>query len=117
MNSRKVHKLMLKNFPGYLAVSHDWINVADTQGLRRQSLNDLINKNISADHLLIDMTRHLGAFLPINEGLDFIAHHICQREIRVSDRDFTGFVVVAINGAAIGWRSTANQSINMDTAQ
>lgn len=108
---------MLKNFPGYATVEHEWINVADTQGLRRQVLSDLIEKNITADHLLIDITRHLGAFLPKPEALDFIGQHICQRDIRIADREFKGFVVVALNGAAIGWRSTANPSINTDAAR
>ena len=101
---------MLKNFPGYSAVEHEWINVADTQGLRRQVLSELIEKNITADHLLIDITRHVGAFLPKSEALDFIGQHICQKDIRIADREFKGFVVVALNGAAIGWRNTANPS-------
>jgi hypothetical protein len=117
MNSRRVHHLMLKNFPSYSAVEHEWINVADSQGLRRQVLSDLIEKNITADQLLIDITRHLGAFLPKPEALDFIGQNICQRDIRIADREFNGFVVVAANGTAIGWRSTANPSINTDAAR
>ena len=98
---------MLKNFPAFASVEHEWINVADTQGLRRQVLSELIEKNISADLLLIDITRHLGAFLPKAEALDFIGQHLCQRDIRIADREFKGFVVVALNGAATGWRNTA----------
>lgn len=114
MNPRRVHHLMLKNFPEYSAVEHEWINVADTPGLRRQALSDLIEKNITSDQLLVDITRHLGAFLPKSEALDFIGQHICQREIRISDREFKGFVVVASNGAAVGWRNTANPSVKRD---
>jgi hypothetical protein len=117
MNSRRVHHLMLKNFPGYSAVEHEWINVADTQGLRRQVLSDLIGKYITADQLLIDITRHLGAFLPKPEALDFIGQHICQRDIRIADRGFKGFVVVALNGAAIGWCSTASPFISTDAVE
>lgn len=60
---------MLKKFPAFAAVEYEWINVADTQGLRRQVLSDLIDKNISADYLLIDITRHIGGFFPKPEAL------------------------------------------------
>jgi len=38
-----------------------------------------------------------------NSAVDFVAKHVGQGEIRITDRQFRGFVVVAANGVATGW--------------
>jgi hypothetical protein len=52
----------------------------------------------------------LGALLPIGEAASFITSHIGEGQIRVANREFTSFVVVAINGVATGWRMADNMS-------
>lgn len=99
---------MLKHFPELVAAERDWINVADSNGLRREILRDLIDANINSEQILVDIDRHLGVFLPKSQALDFIGQNICRREMRIADRDFKAFVVVASNGAATGCVSSGN---------
>jgi len=46
----------------------------------------------------VQVNRKLGALLPTVEAAAYLGAHIGEGEIRVADREFTSFVVVAING-------------------
>lgn len=64
----------------------------------------LLAEHVRSPEALVEVHRKLGALLPIEEAARFAAAHIGEGEIRIADRDFTGFVVVARNGVATGWR-------------
>jgi len=104
MNPRRVHDLMRQSFPPVDLVAHDWINVCEVTGLSISRFQDLLDRHISADHLLVEVHRKLGAFLSRQEAIDFVAAHAGQGQIRITDREFKSFVVLAINGVAAGWR-------------
>lgn len=113
MNPRRIHELMKGHFPPIDAVNRTWINLLERDGtVRSTSLAALLDANIAAGELLIEVHRKLGDFLPKANALKFIAEHIGQGEIRITDRSFRGFVVVAVNGAATGWTAAINSPLN-----
>jgi len=103
MNPRRIHDLMRQNFPPVDLAAHDWTNVCEVAGLSVSRFQDLLDRHISADHLLVEVHRKLGAFLPRQEAIDFVAAHVGHGQIRITDRDFKSFVVLAVNGVAAGW--------------
>lgn len=103
MNPRRVHELMRWNFPPVDLAAHGWINVCESAGLNVVRFQEVVDRYFSADHLLVDVHRKLGAFLPRLEAIRFVAAHAGQGQIRISDREFTSFVVLALNGVATGW--------------
>lgn len=105
MNPRRVHELMRKHFPALKEVSRVWVNVADHDGLREEPLSRLMDEYIAAEPLLIEAHRKVAAALPKAEAIQYVREHLGRGTIRISDRAFRGFVVVAVNGVATGWSS------------
>jgi len=103
---------MRKHFPPVDSVNREWVNIADTASIRRQLLLELMDKNIKSEEVLVEVHRKLGAYIQKSQAVEFIAQHIGQGEIRVANRDFTGFVVVSQNGVATGWSAEANPQLN-----
>jgi hypothetical protein len=106
MNPRRVHQLMLQRFPVFDAVDLEWKNMHDGKAPRLQELAEMLVHYIQAPEVLVEVHRKLGVFLPVAEAVTFIGSHIGEGQIRVADRQFTSFVVIALNGVAAGWRST-----------
>ncbi|MFC5479727.1 hypothetical protein [Massilia suwonensis] len=103
MNPRTIHSLMA-SFPAVDAHARSWVNVLERDGtLRTEALGHLLDTYIAATTVLVWVNRKCGAMLPKNQAITFIAEHVGQGEIKVADREFQGFVVVAMNGAATGW--------------
>lgn len=105
MNPRRVHHLMRTRFPQVDALKLDWVIVADVDSIRLEKLRELIDAHIQSPELLVEIHRKLGNFLPKPQTLDFIVPHITKHQIKITDRNFTGFVVVALAGVAAGWSS------------
>nr|CCA81896.1 conserved hypothetical protein [blood disease bacterium R229] len=103
MNPRRVHELMRKHFPAIEAATRVWVNVADQGGLREAPLLSLLDEYIPTGPLLVETHRKVAAFLPREDAIQFISEHLSQGTIRVCDRAFHGFVVIAANGVATGW--------------
>lgn len=115
MNPRRVHELMKEHFPPVDAVTRTWTNLLERDGsVRTESLAALIDAHIRADDLVIEVHRKLGDFLAKEQALKFVSEHIGQGEIRIADRSFQGFVVIAVNGAATGWSLSLNSSSHAD---
>jgi len=110
MNPRRVHELVRKHFPPIEHVTREWKVVPDEKDARLTMLSTLLSAYISAQEVVIEVHRKLGTFISVNEAPSFIALHIGRGEIRIADREFTSFVVVAINGVATGWHAMANNS-------
>jgi hypothetical protein len=101
---------MRANFPAFSAADHEWVNMYDGKEPRINELSKLLVRHIGAPRVVVEVHRQLGALLPIGEAAAFIAGHIGEGQIRVANREFTSFVVVAINGVATGWRMADNMS-------
>jgi hypothetical protein len=93
---------MQEHFPEVQSASREWVVVADEHGLRSSVLSPLLERYVAAGDLLVEVHRKVGGFMPMQAAVAFVAKHLGQGEIRVADRDFTGFVVVAVNGVATG---------------
>jgi hypothetical protein len=103
MNPRRVHELIRQNFPATMGASREWIVVADEKGLRFEVLGALIDEHVRCDDVLVEVNRKVGDLLPRQATLEFVSSYLGQGEIRLANRDFNGFVVVAQNGVATGW--------------
>ena len=105
MNPRRVHDLMREHFPAFDCARVEWTNVLEREGPNTQLLDSILVRHISAAEVLIEVHRKLGAMVPLAEAAKYISAHIGEGQIRVADREFTSFVVVARNGVATGWRA------------
>jgi hypothetical protein len=106
---------MKENFPKVDAVARTWVNLLERNGaVRTEALSALLDKHIRADDLLVEVHRKLGDYLGKKQALKFVEEHIGQDEIRITDRSFQGFVVIAVNGAATGWSPSLNSSLHTD---
>ena len=108
MNPRRVHELMRQRFPAVMGASREWIVITDEKGLRSNVLAGLIDDHVRTDEVLVEANRKVGDLLPKQAAIEFVAAHVGQGEIRLTNRDFNGFVVIAQNGVATGW--TAEES-------
>ena len=94
---------MRKHFPSTGQATWAWVNVADRSGLREKDLLGLLDEYIPSEHLLVEAKRNVAAFLPKADVIQFVCEHLGEANIRICDREFRGFVVVATNGVAAGW--------------
>lgn len=109
MNPRRVHKLMLDNFPAYKSVEHDWVVAVDQHGVRMLIIEKLLSDYIAGEKLVIEVHRKLGDCLARGDALRFIAEHGAEG-MRISDRSFTGFVIITATGVATGWKAEPSLS-------
>lgn len=104
MNPRRVHELMRSRFPAFNAADHEWTNIAERAGPNVPLLEAIIAMYVAAPEVLVEVHRKEGAFLPLKDAVSYIASHVGEGNIRITDREFTSFVVVAANGVATGWQ-------------
>ena len=109
--------MMNEHFPAFEAVQQNWMNVQAGDGSASDALAKIIKKYITADELLISINRKVGARLPTEEGIAYIAGHMGKDQIRISNRDFTQFVLVASNCVATGTQMQANPTFERDAAK
>jgi hypothetical protein len=106
---------MNEHFPAFEAAQQSWVNVQASDGSATNALSEVIGKYITADELLISINRKVGARLPTKDGIAYVATHMGQgRQVRISNRDFTQFVLVASNCVATGAQIQANPSFKRD---
>lgn len=117
MNAWRINTLMNEHFPVFDAAQQSWVNIQAGDGSATEALAETIGKYITAHELLISINRKVGARLSTEEGIAFIAAHIGKGQIRISNRDFTQFVLVASNCVATGTQIQANPSFKRDAAQ
>lgn len=110
MNPRRVHELMRESFPELDAASAKWNVAVDESGLRCQVLDELLTEHIEGDELLIEVSRKIGDLVPRHAAAAFIASHLGRGNIRITNRSFTGFVVLATAGVATGWSKSCPDS-------
>lgn len=110
MNPRRVHELMAQHFPAVEHARREWSVVPDDDARRGSAIQEMLAAHIGSTEVLVEVHRKMGGLLPLPEAALYIASHVGEGEIRVTDRQFTGFVVVARNGVATGWRAMAGPS-------
>lgn len=96
---------MTANLPAMEPVSLDWVNVLEADGtIRSQVLDALVDQFIHADEVLIEVTRKLGDLKPRDQVISFVQKHVGKGHIRMADRGFQAYVLIAANGVAAGGR-------------
>lgn len=103
MNPRRIHDLMRRHFPPIEPATRTWTVVQDAQGLDGKAMAVLLTRYVGSGPVLVQVRRKQGVLLPVGEVVEYIRRHVGEGEMRVADRNFTGFVVVAQNGVATGW--------------
>jgi hypothetical protein len=103
MNARRVHQFMRERFPSLDAAGMSWANVADLDGPRLKEIDVLLSEHVGVGEVIVEVHRKLGAAISAHEAATFIGSHIGEGQIRATNRECSGFVVVAVNGAACGW--------------
>ena len=105
MNARRVHEFMRERFPAFDAAAMTWRNVADLDGPRTDQIHALLVEHIGEAEAIVEVHRKLGAALSAREAASFIGSHIGEGQIRATNRECSGFVVVGPNGVACGWHA------------
>jgi hypothetical protein len=105
MNPRRVHEFMRERFPAFDGASKAWRNVADAQGPKLGEIASLVSEHVGQSEAIVEVHRKLGAALPAAEAVAYIGEHMGEGQIRVTNRECSGFVVIATNGAACGWNA------------
>jgi hypothetical protein len=106
---------MKENFPQVDAVSRTWVNLLERDGsVRTEALAALVDAHICAEDVLVEVNRKVGDYLGKEQALQLVGEHIGKGQIRITDRSFQGFVVVAVNGAAAGWSLPLNSALHTD---
>jgi len=117
MNPRRVHELMLQHFPKYDASTLEWSNLLGRDGVRVEALMNQLESLFGNAPIVIEVHRRLGTVLQAGEAATYVAAHIGEGDIRIADREFTTFCVVARNGVSACWAVSANRSIQGGPAQ
>ena len=106
---------MRKHFPVFSPVEHDWKNVVGTSVATEALLQELLDAHIGATEVLVEVHRNLGAVLSAEDAVSFVCLHIGEGQIKVANREFNAFVVVAQNGVATGWQQQRQFPVEVET--
>ena len=112
MNPRRVHELMRQHFPSIEHAAREWSVVTDAAHLAA-----MLAEHVRSSDVLVEVHRKLGNLLPAEDAAAFVLAHIGEGEIRIADREFSGFVVVGQNGVATGWRLPDRPALQRTASQ
>ena len=98
MNAWKINTLMNQHFP---KCDFSELALVNVEG-KSDVLEAILKSNISSDDFLISINRKVGARLSLKDAVNFIQASMGQGQVRVSNREFTQFVVIASNCTAAG---------------
>jgi hypothetical protein len=108
MNPRRIHELMRAHFPPLDAAQHVWTNVANEKGrLLTDRAEEFIAKpftSLGIGEVLVQVNRSLGGKMALPELVLYLARHLGEADIRVADRQFTAFAMLARSGVSARWR-------------
>ena len=107
MNKRRVHELMRAHFPTAAPAKQEWTNIADVQGrLLGEHAHAVVAQHFldrGIDEVLVQVHRKVGGRMPTAQLMAYVAEHLAEGHIRIADRHFSVFCVVAVNGVAASW--------------
>lgn len=107
MNARRVHAQMRERFPSIDLAQLHWTNVVDETGnLRHEDASRILVLPFGSrgvEQVLVEVHRKLGDALPIADLPGYLAEHHGKGKIRLADRAFSVFAILAVNGAATSW--------------
>jgi hypothetical protein len=111
MNSRRIHAQMTERFPKVDLAQLEWTNVVDEIGrLRKEdALPAVVHRfeRRGVQEVLVEVHRKLGDAVEIADLINYLAEHHGKGEIRIADRAFSVFALLAANGVATSWETVA----------
>ena len=102
---------MRAHFPVTGTEGLEWTNLVNERNLLMEErsrvvlLDQFVERNV--EEVLVEVYRKLGARLLVNDVVPYLKRYVGQGNIRISDREFTMFAVLARNGVGVSWRATA----------
>ncbi len=102
---------MREKFPDIHRARLDWTNVVDEMGrLQQESASSVVVHRFESggvQEVLVEVHRKLGDAVAIADLINYLSEHHGKGEIRVADRAFSVFALLAANGVATSWSTTA----------
>lgn len=100
---------MKNQFPAVDPARLEWVNIANENGLLfREKVCAAVICPFEKQHIeevMVEVHRKQGGLIPTTELAQYLVDHLRQGTIRISDRSFTGFGLVAMNGVATSWQN------------
>ena len=92
---------------------HEWENVHDGQVPRVADIARLIERHINASEVivLVHTPVGIGARLARDRAANYIANHVLEADIQVSDPLYTCFVAILRSGVATGWAKATHKPV------
>lgn len=107
MNARRIHARMREEFPKVDLAQLDWTNVVDATGRlqREEALRTVVHQFESrgVQEVLVEIHRRLGATVAVPDLINYLSEHHGKGAVRMADRTFSVFAILAINGVATSW--------------
>lgn len=103
MNAWKINTLMNQHFP---ECDFSKLALVNIEG-KPEVLEAILKSSINSEELLVSVNRKVGARLSLKEAVNFIQSSMGKGKVRVSNREFTQFVIVAPNSTAAGTSNVA----------
>jgi hypothetical protein len=107
MSPLEIEELMSQNFPWVESHEREWENVHDGAKPKLESISRLLESNIGQTDMFVQVLgdSDVAALVSAEEAPSFVAGFVLKGRIHVTNRQFTGFVVIQPIGVAAGWRA------------
>lgn len=111
MNARRIHAEMREKFPNINRAQLDWTNIVDEAGrLQWESALSVVVHRFESrgvQEVLVEVHRKLGDAVAIADLINYLSEHHGKGDIRMADRAFSVFALLAANGVATSWEIAA----------
>ncbi|MGZ5182965.1 MAG: hypothetical protein ACXWC2_21015 [Ramlibacter sp.] len=109
MDQELLADLMAKNFPWAHPEDHTWSNVHDGVDPKTRLISEMLRESVGAGEVLVHVLRGEDVYAEVAaaDAAEFIGRHVLAGRIHASNRNFTGFLVVAETGVATAWKASA----------
>lgn len=112
MNARRIHAQMREKFPNVDLAQLNWTNVVDEMGcLRQEDVLPIVVHRFESrgvQDVLVEVHRKLGDLVATADLTDYLSEHYGKGVIRMADRTFSVFALLAVNGVATSWATASS---------
>jgi hypothetical protein len=104
MNPRRVHHLMSLHFPPYDQQRGEWRILMRGPTCPPELVEAFLRETFVNAPVVVEIHRKLGDMLPIEQAVSLITPHVGHVDIRIANRSFSIFGVIAQAGVVLSWR-------------
>lgn len=102
---------MREKFPNIDLAQLSWTNIVDETGrLRQEDVAPVVVHRFESrgvQEVLVEVHRKLGELVAIADLAKYLSEHHGKGEIRMADRTFSVFALLAVNGVATSWATAS----------